>query len=163
MFIFIFTFIVLCGLGLLFGGKLGGEYGKILGVGAAVAGSLFLAIIAKLIIGSFSKASGNIAYKKKKPNWSIHEKFSANITQAKHLKAAGDFEKAIKTINNALTQDPNWPEALLIKAQIVWEGFENSVAAKRHLKQVIRLTSEDDSLNEQALNFYNELNAIRKN
>ncbi|MEJ2728332.1 MAG: hypothetical protein P8185_07465 [Deltaproteobacteria bacterium] len=40
------------------------------------------------------------------------------------------FEKPLIKIEDVLAKDPEYPEALFLKAQILWEGFEDRREAK---------------------------------
>jgi len=161
MLLFIVILGILGFLGFLYGGALFGEHGVIVAVGISIPVSFVVAKFIKFLLNKLGM-SGDLLFGGREPQWDTQEQFSAYVSQAKHAIEKEDFNAAMTAVNNALKQDSNWPEALLIKAKIMWEGFENLGAAKRHLKQVIKLTSEKDQLNEQALALYNELEAIEK-
>ena len=57
----------------------------------------------------------------------------------------------------ALEKDPLFPEALFLKAQILWEGFENSVEAKRSLRDVMRIVQRDEPLHRWASNLFDRI------
>jgi transposase-like protein len=45
-----------------------------------------------------------------------------------------------------------------IKAQILWDGFQNSAAARRYLKKVMKVVSnKDETLHRWASTYYDEL------
>ena len=161
MILFVIIFVVLCIVGLLYGNTFMSEYNNVLIIGVSLGASLVITVVSRFVLGKFGSTSGSL-YGGRKANWSIREQLSANLSQAKHLKGKNDFNKAIITINQALKQDPNWPEALFIKAQIVWEGFENAHAAKKYLKKVIKSTTEEDELNEQAMELFKTLETYEK-
>ena len=55
-------------------------------------------------------------------------------------------------------KDSEVTEALLIKAQILWEGFNNSAAAKGNLKKIIEIKKDkDEPFYRWASNLYDEL------
>jgi hypothetical protein len=57
-----------------------------------------------------------------------------------------------------LDQDPNFPDALSLKAQIRWEGFKDSTGAKGCLDQVIKaVPGEDEPLHRWAVHLLSEL------
>jgi len=74
-----------------------------------------------------------------------------NINQANYLKRSGDFQNALKTINLIIEIDPDFPEALLLKAQILWEGFDNQKAAIPIIGQVLMTTNKEDAVHQHAL------------
>ena len=56
------------------------------------------------------------------------------------------------------SKDPNFPEALFLKAKILWEGFEDREAAKSCLLNIIRVEPDKDALYHRwALDLYREL------
>jgi hypothetical protein len=71
------------------------------------------------------------------------------------------YDQALKTVNNILKRDPEFTEALFIKAQILWDGFENSAAAKANLKKITEIKiDKDESIHRWASNLYDELTEI---
>jgi hypothetical protein len=45
-----------------------------------------------------------------------------------------------------LNKDENFPDALYLKAQILWEGFGKSVESKNLFRKVMKLVSVEDPL-----------------
>ena len=56
-------------------------------------------------------------------------------------------------VNNLLHQDPDNSEVMLLKAQILWEGFGNAPTAKGCLNKIRELTSEDDKFHRWATSY----------
>jgi hypothetical protein len=55
------------------------------------------------------------------------------------------YEEALRFVNGALNLTSDFPDALFLKAQILWEGFQDSQAAKgciRELMQILPTTDE---------------------
>jgi len=94
-------------------------------------------------------------------NWSLHEQLECSMSQAKYYKMQKYFDKALKTINEVIAKDPEYPEALFLKASILWEGFGNSGAAKIYLQKVIEIVpNENEPFHQWALSLYDELTKI---
>lgn len=93
------------------------------------------------------------------PNRKIppREQLSADMAKAKFSKAKGQFKEALIIINEVLENDPKFPEALLLKAQILWEGFENGELALRNLDKVVELVQDNDPIHRWAVNYYHEI------
>lgn len=161
MFLGVTLFLVLSLLGLLYGRTFLSEYNMFLILGICLAASLVLTAMTRFVLNKFGGAGG-LLFGGRKANWSTREQLSAKLSQARHFKGKLDFDKAILAINDALKHDPDWPEALFIKAQIVWEGFQNAHAAKQYLKKVIQATAEEDEINQQALQLFRTLEAYEK-
>ena len=69
----------------------------------------------------------------------LHERLAGELVKARLLKASKRFEEALQIINRTLDRLPDYPEALFLKAQILWEGYADYPGAKACLQQVIRM------------------------
>ena len=70
-----------------------------------------------------------------------------------------DYEGALVKLEDILARDPDFPEALFLKAQILWEGFQDRTAAKACLMRVIKIESDKKAmLHRWALNLHREIN-----
>jgi tetratricopeptide (TPR) repeat protein len=47
------------------------------------------------------------------------------LAKARYSKRQGRFKEALSIIESALDRDPEFPDALYLKARILWEGFNN--------------------------------------
>ena len=73
-----------------------------------------------------------------------HDLLAGELIKARLLKAAGRFDEALEAINSTLRKQPNYPEALFLKAQILWEGFYDDRRASACLKKVVQMKSMQD-------------------
>ena len=64
------------------------------------------------------------------------ERFSGELIKARCMKAERNYTDALAGVNFVLSKMPDHPDALFLKAQILCEGFERYVDAKRCLEQV---------------------------
>ncbi len=87
----------------------------------------------------------------------LREQLSADLAKARFSKGKGQFREAIIIISEVLEKDPDFAEALLLKAQILWEGFENKALALENLDKVMRLVKDDDPIYRWALNYYHKI------
>lgn len=85
------------------------------------------------------------------------EQLSADLAKARFCKGKGQFREAIIIISEVLEKDPEFPDALLLKAQILWEGFENRALALENLDKAMALVKDDDPIYRWALNYYHEI------
>jgi tetratricopeptide (TPR) repeat protein len=60
------------------------------------------------------------------------------------LKAQRMFDKALALVNEVLDQDPNFAEAIYLKAHVLWEGFKNPWGAECCFKRVLELTEASE-------------------
>ncbi len=67
-----------------------------------------------------------------------HDQLAGELVKARLMKASGRYDEALEVMNNTLKRVPDYPEALLLKAQILWEGYYNYPSAKTCLQKVIK-------------------------
>ena len=82
----------------------------------------------------------------RKPTWTIQEKFQGDLDQVLYLKRQKQFPQALQKVNEILNQEPEFAEALFLKAQILWEGYESAQGAKRYLNKAKNLVSPEEHL-----------------
>jgi len=92
----------------------------------------------------------------------LSEQYSADLSRARLSKGKKQFREALLTVNEILEKHPNFPEATLLKAQIVWEGYDNKELALRNLDETMRLVKNDNPIYRWALNYYHEVKKGRK-
>ncbi|MBT8406249.1 MAG: hypothetical protein KJP05_02225 [Deltaproteobacteria bacterium] len=68
------------------------------------------------------------------------------MDKIRFLKAQRMFDKALALVNDVLDQDPNIPEALYLKAHVLWEGFKNPWGAECCFKRVLELTEDGEQV-----------------
>jgi hypothetical protein len=89
--------------------------------------------------------------------FSVRETLAADLEIARANKRNGRFKEARVIIESILEKDPLFPEVLFLRAQILWEGFENSVEAKRSLRDVMRIVQRDEPLHRWASNLFDRI------
>ena len=81
---------------------------------------LLVSAIIYYIIEYISSLGGSFLYGRRKPIYSDFEKHEGPLNQARHLKVKNEYAKAHNIVNDVLTKAPDLPEALYLKAQILW-------------------------------------------
>ena len=81
------------------------------------------------------------------------ERFSGEINKIKFSKREGRFDPALQMVNTVLHEAPDYPEAMLLKAQILWEGYGKADTAKGYLNRIRELTPEDDKFHRWATSY----------
>ena len=76
----------------------------------------------------------------------LREQLSGDIDRIKYLVRSQKYDDAFKIVNSVLEQDPDFPEALFLKGQILWEAFGLKFEAKEVLLSVMKLVSPEDAL-----------------
>ncbi len=67
----------------------------------------------------------------------LHEQLAGELVKVRHLKAGGRFAEALHTADFVLEKLPKHADTLLLKAQILSEGFADDAAAKDCLRTII--------------------------
>jgi len=96
-------------------------------------------------------------------DWRIQDQFAGDIKRAMRLRVEKEFDQANAILNSLLKRDPEWPEALFLKAQVMWEGFGNVGSAKSYLEKIMRMQERNNKeLLGMANSLYQELSEIEK-
>jgi tetratricopeptide (TPR) repeat protein len=124
--------------------------------------SLVGGVAAALLAEKVGEAFGGRMYGLKPSAVSRREQLSADMDKIRFYQREGRFEEALRLANVVLDRDPDFPDALFLKAQILWRGFGNKKAAKASLEKVMRLVPSTETLHRWALNYYHELAETEK-
>ena len=133
-FLWVFPFLALLGF------VLKGILGVLIAIPVSAAVSMFSVMISGLIGGG----SVSLLYGTGRRNIDVRDQLSGTMSQARFHKMSQDYDRALIFVEEVLDKDPDYPEALFLKAQILWEGFNDSKGAKSCLNMVIKLVSEND-------------------
>ena len=68
---------------------------------------------------------------------SPRQRLAGKLDKSRYLKTQAEFTRALEVVNDVLGEDPDFPDALFLKAQILREGFDNLGAAKGCLKKIM--------------------------
>jgi hypothetical protein len=61
-------------------------------------------------------------------------------------------------VDDILIKAPNLPEALYLKAQILWEGYGDVVASRRYLRQILVISPDkNETYHRWALSLLNRI------
>ncbi len=152
---FFWLFLPLCIIGALIAG--------IKGIAIAFIASLAISFVAMFALRIFSRNTSSFIYGGGHGTWNKRERLDGELNTAKYYKMRKEFDQALKTVNRILEIDPDFSDALFLKAQILWKGFENPAAAKRYLKKIIEMKQDKKKTTHRwASNLYDELSEIEK-
>ena len=148
-FMWVFPFLAILGL------VLKGGLGVLIAIPVSATVSLFSVIISGLIGGG----SVNLLYGTGRKNIDVRDQLSGTMSQARCHKMSQDYDRALTFVEEVLDKDPDYPEALFLKAQILWEGFKDSNGAKGCLCQAIELVpNKHEPIHRWAFQFLSEIN-----
>jgi tetratricopeptide (TPR) repeat protein len=149
----------LCLLGFYVGYTQYGLSGAILGILLAVAGGLLLSFAVIYLLDAVGGASG-ILFGRKRAVWTTREQVQGLLSQARFNKDNQEFNVALEYINQVLRRDPHYPDALFLKAQILWQGFEDADSARLFLEKIMSITESGSIIHNHASSLYSELPAM---
>ncbi len=125
--------------------------------------SLVVSLILMPILERFGRSTASFLYGGGYGSWSKREQLRGDLNTVKHHKMKKEYDQALKLVNEILKKDPDFSEALFLKAQILWEGFNNVAAAKGYLKQIIETKEDGDkTIHRWASTLYDELTVVEK-
>jgi hypothetical protein len=112
------------------------------------------------LVHHWSSASSQI---ETRSDWSVREQFAVDLKKAMRLRVEKEFDQANAILNSLLRRDPEWPEALFLKAQVMWEGFGNVGSAKSYLEKIMKMKQvENVAIMDMANSLYQEFSEIEK-
>jgi len=88
---------------------------------------------------------------------SPRDALSADLERARFSKGNGRFEEALRIINEVIDKDPNYPDAIFLKARILWDGFGKKEESVVCLRKVMGLVQRDETLYRWASSLYDEV------
>jgi tetratricopeptide (TPR) repeat protein len=145
-------------IGLCLGYATYGPLGALVGLVAAVAVSAAIGSATTVFTGMLGGGAVNSLYGIGRRTIDFREQLAGDLNVVRHHKLFNRFDEALLKIEDVLAKDPDFPEALFLKARILWEGFEDREAAKACLLKIIKVEPDKDEVfHRWALNFYREL------
>jgi len=124
----------------------------------AIPGSFALAVLVELLTGTIGAGSSNLLYGTGRCDRNPREQYAGTLNQVRYQKMCQEFPMALITVEGVLAKDPDFPEALLLKAQILWEGLADAVGAKQCLIEILKVEPDKKSpFHRWALTLYKEI------
>ena len=120
--------------------------GGLLGLLIAAVVSIPLAYLIFSITNKTGDSLSRLFYGGRKPIWTMQEKFRGILDQVMFLKRQKQFPQALQKVNEILNQEPEFAEALFLKAQILWEGYESANGARRFLNMAKEFVPPEEHL-----------------
>ena len=108
----------------------------VLGILVALLVSIVAAMVSEAL-SDFFGGSVQILYGVGRRTMTVRDQLAGTMSIARNHKMNKRFDQALLSIEEALAKDPAYPEALLLKAQILWEGFGDADEAKKCLETIM--------------------------
>ena len=146
-------------LGMVVGYVTKGGLGILLGILIAAILSLIVGMITTFFTDRVGQTASGLLYGQGKSTIKLHERLEGDLQQARFHKMNHRYPQALQLVDVALDRAPDFPEALFLKAQILWEGFQDSRAAKRCIRDVMQLLpAPDEPLYRWAIHLLSDIN-----
>jgi len=137
---------------------LGWVIGGLQGVLYGLPGSILAVFAVELLSGGIGEGSVNILYGTGRLDRTMRDQFISTLSQARFHKMGQRHDLALGCIDEILAAAPNYIEALFLKAQILWEGYQDSAAAKKCLIHVIKVEPDKEApFHRWAVSLYREI------
>ena len=146
-------------MGLIWGYLAGATSGSIIGLAAAVAICVLIGSATPIFNGPRSGSAVSARSKTAKSKMVVRKQPASELNAVRYHKLCHQFDDALLKIEEVLAKDPDFVEALLLKAQILWEGFEDRDAASKCLLKILAAEPDEKAVfHRWALNMRRELN-----
>jgi tetratricopeptide (TPR) repeat protein len=150
-------------LGVVWGYVEGGIAWAFVGLLAAIAVSAVVGSAATIFARALGGGAANRLYGTGRRTIGDRERLAGDLNVVRFRKRSKKFDEALIRIDDVLAKDPDFPEALFLKAQILWEGFKDHEAAKECLRRIIKLEPDTKAdFHRWALDFYREMSEQTK-
>ena len=145
-------------IGLLLGYADYGISGALVGLLAAVAVSAVIGSSTSIFSEKLGGGAVNAFYGIGRRTYGLRDQLAGDMNAVRHHKLFERFDEALIKIEEVLARDPDFPEALYLKARILWEGFEDRQAAKDCLLRIMKVVPDRNAVfHRWALSFYRDL------
>ena len=159
----LWAFPYLAVMGLIWGYLAGGSSGAIAGLLIAAGASVWVGKATTISSETSNEGSvGSFRNPGRKPAGHRGQSVS-DLNIVRYHKLCHRFDDALIKIDEVLAKDPDFGEALLLKARILWEGFEDANAARQCLLKILAGAPDERAVfHRWAHNFYEELSGGKK-
>jgi len=154
----IWTFPYLAVMGMIWGYLAGASSGAIVGLAAAAAISVLLGSATSIFTATPGGGAANTGFVPVRNTMGVQKQTASDLNVVRYHKLCHRFDDALIKIEEVLAKDPDFVEALLLKAQILWEGFEDGEAAGGCLLRILAVEPDEKAVfHRWALDFYEDL------
>ena len=133
--------------------------GGVQGLIVAAAASVLAAFCSEFLADTISGLSVNTLFGFGRRTANLRERLAGELSQARFHKMQQNHDRAMAKLESYLACDPDCPEALFLKAQVLWEGYRDCAAARECLLRVIKAEPDKEAVfHRWAMNMYLEIN-----
>jgi len=154
----IWAFPYLAVMGMIWGYLAGAFSGALAGLAAAAAISVLLGSATSIFTRTPGGGTGNTLSVPAGNTMGVRKQLSSDLNVVRYHKLCHRFDDALIEIEKVLAKDPDFVEALLLKAQILSEGFEDCKAARKCLHKILAAEPDQNAVFRRwAMNLYREM------
>jgi hypothetical protein len=154
----IWAFPYLAVMGLIWGYLADASSGAIVGLAVAVAVNILIGSATPLFNEPRGGSAVSTRSKPVKSGIILRKQTASDLNAVRYHKLCYQFDEALLKIEEVLAKDPDFVEALFLKAQILWEGFEDCQAARGCLLKILATEPDEKAVfHRWALFFLNKL------
>ena len=145
-------------MGFIWGYLAGGSSGAMMGLVAAILVSLVIGSATPILNGAPGDGDVNNCCGLDRKTTGRRDQLAADLNVVRYHRLCNRFDHALLALEAVLAKAPDSPEALFLKAQILWEGFGDREGAKNSLIRILKVAPDEKSVFRRwALKFYREL------
>ena len=145
-------------MGLIWGYLADGSSGAWVGLVAAILVSAMIGSATSILSSVLGEGAVNTLYGLDRKTIGFRERLAGDLNVVRYHRLCNRFDHALLALEAALAKEPDFPEALFLKAQILWEGFDDREGAKNSLVRIMKVEPDEKAVFRRwALNFYREL------
>lgn len=133
--------------------------GGLAGLAVALVLSLVMTPLVMLLTSKLAHFAGRL-YSGKDANWSEQELLKAELVQARFFMDHKRYQEALVKLDATLAKDGDFSEALYLKAQVLWHGFEDRSSAIQVLRHLLASGAPTDQYYRWALVLLDELTLV---
>ena len=154
----IWAFPYLAVMGLIWGYLADASSGAIVGLAVAVAVNILIGSATPIFNGPRGGSAVSTRSGTAKSSIIVRQQTASDLNAVRYHKLCHQFDDALLKIEEVLAKDPDFVEALFLKAQILWEGFEDCQAARGCLLKILATEPDKKAVfHRWALFFLNKL------
>ncbi|MGE5258376.1 MAG: tetratricopeptide repeat protein [Hyphomicrobiales bacterium] len=106
------------------------------GAAAAVPVAFGLSVLVQMAAGLLATLFVGLIFGSGRRTIPLRERLSGSVSQARYSKMHGEHARALAILDEVLGRDPDFVEALFLKAEVLWEGFGRGAEARGCLARV---------------------------
>ena len=133
-------------MGFIWGYLAGGSSGVVVGLVAAICVSAMIGSATSILSGVLGEGAVNTLYGLNRKTIGLRDRLAGDLNVVRYHKLCNRFDDALMALEKVLTEDPDFHEALFLKAQILWEGFDDREGARNSLMKIINAEPDEKAV-----------------